>query len=266
MAIQIDGLAVTERADTYTAYELDFKRENSRICGTLFLPNGADTAARPTVVIAHGFSSSRATTAGSAAHLAAAGIAAYVFDFCGGGPASASDGSTLDMTVWTELADMNAVLDGLRACDFVDVGNVFLMGKSQGGFVAAMLAARRPQDCRGLVLYYPALVIPDDARRRCEELGGVPERVRIMNMEVGRDYNASVLETDPYEEIGAYPGDVLIVHGTADTIVPISYSERAVEAYGHAELLVLDGAGHGFTGAGFDAATAATIEFIRERA
>ena len=40
--------------------------------------------------------------------------------------------------------------------------------------------------------------------------------------------------------------DVLILHGDADNIVPLSYSEKALEVYSSARLEVFPGAGHGF--------------------
>lgn len=39
---------------------------------------------------------------------------------------------------------------------------------------------------------------------------------------------------------------VLIVHGDADDIVPLSYSRKAVKTYSSADLKVIQGAGHGF--------------------
>ena len=57
-----------------------------------------------------------------------------------------------------------------------------------------------------------------------------------------------LLDYDIYEAISAYKKDVLLIHGDADSIVPLSYSEKAVEAYDSALLEVLPGAGHGFYG------------------
>ena len=42
------------------------------------------------------------------------------------------------------------------------------------------------------------------------------------------------------------PGDVLILHGTMDFIVPASYSEKAEKMYEHCELHLIEGANHGF--------------------
>lgn len=53
---------------------------------------------------------------------------------------------------------------------------------------------------------------------------------------------------DVYEDIGDYTKDVLILHGDADTIVPLSSSKRAQDIYDHAGLLVLPSSGHDFYG------------------
>lgn len=39
------------------------------------------------------------------------------------------------------------------------------MGCSQGGFVSGMTAAQLKEQIRGLIMFYPALCIPDDARK-----------------------------------------------------------------------------------------------------
>ena len=45
----------------------------------------------------------------------------------------------------------------------------------------------------------------------------------------------------------SYPGDVLIVHGALDEIVPVDYSRKAAKTFpGHCELQVIDELGHGF--------------------
>ena len=44
------------------------------------------------------------------------------------------------------------------------------------------------------------------------------------------------------------PARSLILHGGKDPIVPLSYSERAVEVLKNAELIVYPGQGHGFMG------------------
>ena len=247
-AVVRDDLRLVEEGDGYAAYVLPFGTDGQRIYGRLYLPDGADEKT-PLVVVSHGFASSWTATARDAERLAAAGAACYVFDFRGGSPSGASDGSMLDMSVETEAVDLELVMDSLLEQGLVEPDRLFLMGESQGGLVSALAAARRPADVAGLVLVYPAFSIPDDARARFSSVDEIPEGEveGLFGVTVGRRYYADILGLDPFAEIGAYEGPVLIAHGDADAVVPLAYSERAAEAYANAELHVLPGAGHGFS-------------------
>ena len=91
---------------------------NQRIYGLLY------TKARPgervpAVILSHSYSLSHAAMRGYARSLAEKGMAAYCFDFCGGGSESQSDGSTDSMTVFTEVNDLKAVLATVRGLDVV---------------------------------------------------------------------------------------------------------------------------------------------------
>ncbi len=56
----------------------------------------------------------------------------------------------------------------------------------------------------------------------------------------------------------------LIFHGTEDTIVPVSYSRRAAAEFPSAELILVEGAGHGFTEPDLSKAVSKSVEFIEE--
>lgn len=258
---ELDSATVIQQQETHTVYEFNFERDGMKIYGNLYLPkNGAEQF--PVAIMAHGFGSSYSNMALYASVLAENGIASYIFDFCGGSTGSRSDGDMLHMSVLTERADMETVLDELRSYDFVNQNQMFLMGESQGGLVAALLATQRKEDIRGLALLYPALVIPDDAREQYSDIADIPETAYVFGMRVGRIYYEDVLDMNVFDDIAAYDGNVLIIHGSNDSIVPISYSERAVDTYTSAELVVLDGAGHGFYGADRDEAAEGILNFI----
>jgi pimeloyl-ACP methyl ester carboxylesterase len=53
---------------------------------------------------------------------------------------------------------------------------------------------------------------------------------------------------DVYGRISRYIGPVQILHGDQDRLMPISYSEKAHEAYKNSSFKVMPGAGHGFRG------------------
>ena len=59
----------------------------------------------------------------------------------------------------------------------------------------------------------------------------------------------SIKDYDVYANIGTYPEDIIILHGTNDFIVDIKYSEQAVEKYPSAVLYPIQGASHGFNNA-----------------
>ncbi len=98
--------------------------------------------------MAHGFGGQRAHNRPYAEVFAQNGIAAYIFDFIGGGNNAQSDGTTAEMSVLTEAADMAVVLDGLAAMDKVDSESIFLASQSQGGFVASYIAGTQPEKAR----------------------------------------------------------------------------------------------------------------------
>lgn len=66
-------------------------------------------------------------------------------------------------------------------------------------------------------------------------------------MKLGRCYPADVIDMDPIGEIKAYPGPVLIIHGTRDGIVKLEYSQQAQQAYPNARLHIIEGGAHGFS-------------------
>lgn len=234
------------------------------IRGVVFRPEAADRA--PLVICSHGFASTWERLKPYAQALAEHGAAAYAFDFRGGGDASASDGATTDMSVMTEAADLEAVLRQAESWPFVDSGRVVLLGASQGGYVSAVVAARPAASVAALILLYPAFVAWDDMHKAFGSLDKVPENVFYRErLQVGRRYFADIWDCDPYAEIGHYGGPVLIIHGTCDSVVPVSYSERARSVYPDAELILIKGAGHGFSGRALADSIHEVIHFLEQR-
>lgn len=225
------------------------ERDGLTIRGTVYSPTAQGKF--PVAILSHGFMSNEQSVKLYAKRLAKQGYAAFTFDFCGGCGKGRSDGRTEDMTVFTEVLDLCAVMDHAAGQPFTQKGSVTLMGCSQGGFVSALAAAQRPDKVKQLILFFPALCIPDDARRGKMMLAefdpqNIPETLPSGQVTLGRDYAASVLEMDAVESIRSYPGPVLIVHGTKDPIVDLSYAEKAAGAYANAKLVVIENAGHGF--------------------
>ena len=252
-----------------TKYEVEVKRlylhsGDRLLYGELLLPKGV-SGPLPTVICSHGINGSyRYFRAYAGMSLAMSGFAVYCFDYYGGSDRSKSGGRMTDMTVFSERDELNDVIDNIRMLDTTDREKLFLLGESQGGFVAAITAAQRPQDIRGLIEYNPAFCIPADARARFSSVEEIPEQYVQVSCVLNRDYAAEMLDYDVYAEIPAYKGPVLIVHGENDEIVDISYSEKAAAVYENAEFVRLPGEVHGLLAPGKKLAAQQTYAFIQK--
>lgn len=224
-------------------------REGLTIRGTQYRPEGDKL---PIAIVSHGFMANQQSVAQYAAALARMGWCAFTFDFCGGSvPGTGkSDGDTTRMSVLTEVRDLEAVMAYARILPYTG-DKLILGGCSQGGFVSALTAAKHPLEVAGLVLFYPALCIPDDARAGRMMFArfdpeNIPQEFSCGPMKLGRCYAADVIGMDPITEIRGYPGPVLILHGSKDRLVLPQYSRQAQAAYPNGELHIIEGAGHGF--------------------
>ena len=219
----------------------------------------------PAVIFSHGFGGSYRAGASYAEKLAQNGYVVYCFDFCGGSPESRSDGSTLEMSVFTEQADLEAVITRVKGLDYVDSDNLFLIGTSQGGAVSALTAAAHPEDIRGMVLLYPAFILSERANQMFQSTEEIPDSLYFMWMDVGRAYFEPLIGYDIYEHITSYDRDVLLIHGSEDSVVPLSFSQRALEIYPSAELKIIEGGGHGFYGEDAQKATEYILEYLNSQ-
>ena len=225
-----------------------------RIRGTVFFPEGGENL--PAAVVSHGFMSNRRSVFPYARALAEAGFAAFCFDFCGGGLICASEGSRRNMSVLTEVEDLKQVIRFALNQPDTDGKTLILMGCSQGGTVSALTAAELKEAVRGLILLYPALSIPDDARKG-QMIGAkfdpehIPDRLQCGPMPLGRRYVEDVIGMDINQAIAGYTGSVRILHGDRDEIVDAEYSRQAARAWCNAgadvRCTIIRGGDHGFS-------------------
>lgn len=239
-----------------TRTELFINGENGRIFALCFTPQAEGK--RPAVILSHGYNSSHADLLDYAEALAAYGFVTLAYDFCGGSTRSKSEGSPLDMSLKTEIADLRAAAAAVKAMDSVDKDKVFLYGESQGGCVSALAAAETPDEFAALALLYPAFCIPDDWSSR----RGMTENIEIMGMTLSPKFVHELPPYDIYERFAQYTKPVLLLHGDADGLVNISYSERAEKAFPNAQLARYSGEGHGFSPRGRAIALARIHNFL----
>ena len=238
-SVQMGTEQVVDSAEVWS------ERDGNRIFGMMYY-NSTASEKQPAVILSHSSSLTHEAMKGYASAIAKMGFAAYCFDFCGGSDKSKSDGKTDEMTVFTEVEDLRAVVKTVKSLDYVDSSNVCLLGSSQGGLVSALLADECPDDFAGMILFYPAFNIPEMVKM-FSGFGGFGDFGGMMSM--SEAYINSIKDFDVWSHIGKFFKPVCIIHGTADMIVPISNSEKAVGLYPSATLNKIEGANHGFNAA-----------------
>ncbi len=205
----------------------------------------------PMVIICHGFSGNKNERMLQllADSLQQRGIASIRFDFNGHGE---SEGDFVDMTVLNEVEDAMRVFEYVRDMRFVS--DVAIVGHSQGGVVASMVAGKvEAEDFKAVVLMAPAAVLRDDAIRG--NIMGAnynpldpPEYVELFGgLRLGREYIMSAYSLPIYPTAANYHGAAMIIHGTGDRVVPYTYGERYHDIWPNSELIILDGFDHGFS-------------------
>ncbi len=99
----------TAAVKEYSKKEIWVQSGEHRIYGVAYVPGTGGRA--PLVIFSHELGNDHTSGERYAERLAAAGYAAYVFDFCGGTVGgNRSDGSNKQMSVLTEASDLEAVL------------------------------------------------------------------------------------------------------------------------------------------------------------
>ena len=250
-----------ERKLKYEKREIHVDRDGMDLYGVAHVPSGVEEK-MPTVIISHELGATLDRVKGYGEALAKEGYVTVCFDFCGGGWGSRSDGELLDMSVLTEKADLEAVLEEVKQWDFVDTDSIYLMGNSQGGFVTALTASEHREEIRAVILIYPAFSIYDDVHGMFGSPDEIPETHSLLGLRLGNRYFVDIWEQEPYERMKEYGKNILLIHGDRDSIVPISYSDKLAETIDRVEYHVLRGADHGYLGTDFELAVSYILDFL----
>jgi uncharacterized protein len=192
----------------YAVTDVTFRSAGITLAGTLTLPDGPGP--HPAIVLVSGSGAQDrdgvnpslpgyAPSRWLADHLTRHGVAVLRFDERGIG-ASGGDhhsASTADLA-----DDVEAAVGFLRGHDAVDRWRVGILGHSEGGVIAAMVAARRPEvafviSMAGSAVPYAELVVTQ-VERISEAMGLAPEEVeeatraqlRAMELALAEDWDA----------------------------------------------------------------------------
>lgn len=248
--------------------DLTLQGAKGKLAATLQTPKIEKGKKVRMVIICHGFGGDkeRPLLRTIADKLQEAGIASIRFDFNGCGK---SEGRFQDMTVLNEIEDAKKVIAYAQKLPWVS--GISIVGHSQGGVVASMVAGELKKSIKSVALCAPAAVLRDDALRGSTQGATydphhIPEYVDLpRGMRMGRDYVVTAQTLPIYETAKEYKGAVLVIHGTWDVIVPYTYGERYHQGYKNSRLILLPQVDHVFSTEEARTKTAAEItEFIKK--
>ena len=242
--------------------EVTIPSGGNSLYGTLYKPE--TDAKTPLIIMCHGYNGVGDDFKEEGELFAKNGVATYTLDFCGGSTRSKSTGDTKDMTIFTEKNDLLSAYNYFKSQEYIDSSNIFLFGGSQGGLVTTLATEELGDEVAGMALYFPALCIADNWRETYPDTDMIPESEEFWGMTLGKNFFESIHDFYIFNEIGSYPNNVLILHGDKDEIVPLAYSEKAASLYKNAELIVMEGEGHGFQPEAGITAREDVLEFIKD--
>lgn len=251
--------------DSYTVKTVDVSIPDgsSTIYGKIYMPE--QDGNYPAIIMCHGYNGSHADFAGECNYFAQNGYVACAIDFCGGSARSKSSGATTETTIFTEKSNLLATYRYIKNMSNVDSNRIFLFGGSQGGLVTALATEEVADGVKGMILYFPAFNIPDDWRAMHPDINKIPAVIDFWGLKLGKVFATSIHDFDPFEHVGSYSKNVLILYGAKDTIVRRNYIDRAVAAYQHADLIVYPNDGHGFTPATGIKAREEVLQFMKKQ-
>lgn len=204
------------------------------IVGTLETP---EQAYAPVVLMLHGFTGTRdelpvaGTDEGvferTARLLAEAGVASFRIDFRGSGD---SAGAWEDTTFSSQVLDALAALDWLDTAEEINGKRVALLGWSQGGLVAAHVAAASPR-VKSVTLWAPVVhplhtyeaILGADTLAEALSAEPLDKITATLPWEVDTTLNAAFYQefatTSTAAAVAGYAGPLQVIVGSQDTVV-----------------------------------------------
>lgn len=216
----------TERREAIT-----FKNKGAKLFGIFHRPLAPPPY--PTIVFAHGLAGHKTgryrVYVDLATELCKRGFGVFRFDFRGSGD---SEGDFETITPYDEVSDLLQAIEFIKTDPDVDVNRIGLFGRSFGGIVAVLAAAKIPDTIKSIALWAPLYSTkqwkemwtvvqanPDleDYRTINGQLGGIPFFEELFQIDI----------EPSFKKLDSIP--LLHIHGEQDTVVLPSHAEEYEE-------------------------------------
>lgn len=223
--------------------ELEFSIKNTvgqTISGVVYMPEEISEP-KPIIIFAHGYAANYKRVEGHCKYLASMGYPAIAFDFRGGSVDSKSEGKFSDMTIETEIMDLKCVIQFAKKLAIANHDRIYVMGDSLGGLVTLLAVTDKDIDVRGVALWSPALMIPEDSKKRLNK-----ESLERESFEVTPWFDEVSASIDVMKKIKGLKTPIIMFWGENDKVVPREILEKACDTVEDAKLVVLPGQGHRF--------------------
>lgn len=177
------------------------------------------------------------------------GIAVYRFDFNGHGK---SDGNFSNMNILNEIEDAIAILEYVKAQEWVR--HIFLVGHSQGGVIAGMMAGYYADVVSKLVLLAPAVSLKSDAKKgvcmQAEyDTNHIPQIVNVDGIhEVGGHYFRIAKSLPVFEVTSQFMKSAILIVGSNDNVISAKEALQYSQCMMNCKFEALDGLDHGLGG------------------
>jgi len=206
---------------------IDWKQQ--KLAAAIEFPENMQTDRKyPLLIICHGFVGSKVGVdrlfVKTAESLVKNGMIVLRFDYCGCGESSGEYGKT---GLQDLIEQTRTVIDYSFDLKNVDRNHITLLGHSLGGATAALTAANESRINR-LILWSAVAHPYKDISRIVGD-----ERVKLLQQNItsidylgygltGRFFD-SLSKYEPLKAAPDFSGDVLLIHGTSDEDIPVSY-------------------------------------------
>jgi len=211
-----------------------------------------DGGKSPTILHVHGNAGNIESHVWFTEFLPAHGFNVFLFDYRGYGESQGTASKRGPL-----IEDTHAALDGMLARPDVDPKRIGMYGQSLGGAIGINVMADRPE-IRAAVLESAFSSWREEA---ANVVGGEPPGI------IGRTL-AWVMIPDthrPTDAIARVNRPVLLLHGDADSLIPVSHSRRLKAASnGHATLIEYPGGDHNTLRDSHPEMEQAVLEFFRK--
>jgi fermentation-respiration switch protein FrsA (DUF1100 family) len=195
--------------------------------------------------------------------LAAQGIASLRYDKRGIGQSAAAMVDEKELRFETLIED--ACLWGQQLKNDGRFSRLTVIGHSEGALIGLVAAkqvkadafvsiAGASQPAGELILQQVASQLPEELEQKCREIvealnrgetvSDVPTHLAALFRPSVQPYLISWFRYKPVEEIGKFPGQILIVQGTSDIQVSEEDAKALAKAQPRAELLIIPGMNH----------------------